>query len=141
MSSESNLLPLTPSVEVTDEQARTVDMLGEEGTRMLDALGSDTARSILAVLREEPATTSDVASQVGTTLQNVHYHMEQLQDAGLVRIVSTHYSSRGAEMDVYAVDGAPLMLVCGDREQINSVHDATERLPDDQRQAATVKSD
>jgi DNA-binding transcriptional ArsR family regulator len=130
MSSESNLLPLTPSVEITDEQPRTVDMLAEDGTRMLDALGSETARTILAVLREEPATTSDIADQIGTTLQNVHYHMDQLKDAGLVRVVSTHYSSRGTEMDVYAIDGAPLILLCGDKDQINSVGGAPDSLPD-----------
>jgi DNA-binding transcriptional ArsR family regulator len=141
MSSESNLLPLTPSVEITDEQPRIVDMLTEEGTRMLDVLGSETARTILAVLREEPATTSDITDQVGTTLQNVHYHMGQLKDAGLVRVVSTHYSSRGTEMDVYAVDGAPLMLVCGDRGQIAPVGDAADSLPDEQSLAGTVNSD
>jgi DNA-binding transcriptional ArsR family regulator len=132
---------LTPPVDVTDDQPRTVDMLADEGTRMLDTLQSDTARTILATLREEPATTSSVADQVETTLQNVHYHMEQLEAAGLVRAVSTHYSSRGVEMDVFAVDGAPLMLVCGDDEQITAIDAAADSRRDDQQPAVPARSD
>lgn len=130
MSSTNSIFPLTPAVDTEDDQARTVDLFSEDGGRMLDALGSDTARTILATLEDEPATTSDVAETVDSTLQNVHYHVERLADAGLVRVVDTHYSSRGAEMDVYAVDGAPLMLVCGDDEAAATVEEAADSLGD-----------
>jgi DNA-binding transcriptional ArsR family regulator len=140
MAPENNLLPLTPSVDISDEQPRTVDMLTEEGIRMLNALGSETARKILAVLREEPATTSDVADQVGMTVQTVHYHMEQFKDAGLIRVVSTHYSSRGSEMDVHAIDGTPLILVCGDMAQITSAGDSVDSFSDERSQDETVTS-
>lgn len=133
MSSEGNPLPLTTSVEITDEQPRTVDMLADEGERILDVLGSDTARTILTALREEPATISDIAERVGTTLQNAHYHIERFHDAGLVRVVSTQYSSRGSEMNVYAVDGAPLMLVCMNNEQISPVTTSVDRKKADPR--------
>lgn len=128
MSSTNSIFPLTPSVDTEDGDARTVDLLSDDGGRMLDALGSATARTILAALEEEPATTSDVAEAVDSTLQNVHYHVERLADAGLIKVVGTHYSSRGAEMDVYAVDGAPLMLVCGDGESEATVEAAAGRL-------------
>lgn len=130
MSSTNSIFPLTPAVDTEDDQARSVDLFSEEGGRMLDALGSDTARTILAALAEEPATTSDIAETVDSTLQNVHYHVERLVDAGLVRVVDTHYSSRGAEMDVYAVDGAPLMLVGGEGDTDATVEEAADSLGD-----------
>lgn len=141
MSSKRNLLPLTPPVEVSDEQPRRVNMLADEGTQMLDALGSDTARAILTALCEEPATTSEISERIGTSIQNVHHHLGQLQNADLVRVVTTHYSSRGLEMDVYAVKGAPLMLVCGNQEGINLMDSTDGRATDEQPLAATVDSD
>lgn len=102
---------MTPSVEVTDERPRTVGLFTDEGHRMLDALRSENARAILDELNDDPGTISDVTDRVDTSIQNVHYHVDQLEEAGLVRVVETHYSVCGNEMDVYAPNGKPLALV------------------------------
>jgi DNA-binding transcriptional ArsR family regulator len=74
------------------------------------ALGSGTARTLLARLHESPEPPSELASALGTTLQNVGYHLGRLEAAGLVEIVGTRYSEKGAEMDVYAPVGSPLVI-------------------------------
>ena len=69
---------------------------------MLDSLTSKTAQSILVELSDEPGTPGEVADRVDTSLQNVGYHLSKLEDAGLVTVVGTRYSSKGREMNVYA---------------------------------------
>lgn len=69
---------------------------------MLEALSSDTARSIVLELSGSPATPGEVADRVGSSIQNVSYHLSNLEDAGLVTVVGTRYSEKGYEMQVYA---------------------------------------
>ncbi|WP_136591108.1 ArsR/SmtB family transcription factor [Salinigranum halophilum] len=74
----------------------------EEAGPVLDSLTSKTAQSILVELSDEPGTPGEVADRVDTSLQNVGYHLSKLEDAGLVTVVGTRYSSKGREMSVYA---------------------------------------
>jgi DNA-binding transcriptional ArsR family regulator len=69
---------------------------------VLDSLTSETAQSVLVELSRDPATPGDVADRVDTSIQNVSYHLSKLEDAGLVTVVGTRYSSKGREMKVYA---------------------------------------
>jgi len=84
-----------------------------EAGEMIAALTADTARALLARTQEEPATASDLADAVGTSLQNTQYHLERLREAGLVEVVDTWYSERGTEMSVYAAANDPLVIVAG----------------------------
>jgi len=119
MTSKDSIFPLKPELEVTDRKPQTIELFTEEGHQAIDALSSDTARRILKKLRDEPATKSDIADRVETSIQNAHYHLERLDDAGLVQVIGTHYSSRGMEMDVYAPNGTTLLIVGDD------AHDTT----------------
>lgn len=83
--------------------------LSDSGTP-LDALGSRTAREILTTVAEEPTTISAVAESVDTSIQNAGYHVGKLQDAGLVKVVDTRYSSKGTEIAVYAPTYDPLVI-------------------------------
>ena len=76
----------------------------------VEALRSRTAQSIVAELGREPATATDVADRVDTSLQNAGYHLSRLEDAGLVTAVGTRYSEKGAEMTVYARSVAALVI-------------------------------
>lgn len=71
-------------------------------TPLFDALASETARTILAIVAAEPRPVSDVAETAGTSTQNALYHIDNLQEAGLLTIVDTWYSEKGKEMDIYA---------------------------------------
>lgn len=110
----ARILPLRSKVDVQTDEPRVVDLGGEEAEAVFNALSSDTSREIYRVLYNEPATASDVADTVDTSVQNARYHLDKLQDAGLIDQVDTWYSSRGNEMAVYAATSGAL-IVSGDR--------------------------
>jgi DNA-binding transcriptional ArsR family regulator len=76
---------------------------------------------VLAALYEEPTVASALADRVGTSAQNVHYHLTNLRDADLVEVVDTWYSSKGVEMDVYAPAGDPLVLAAGREDRLREL--------------------
>ena len=96
------------------DEPRVLDIEGADAERTFDALGSETARSILAATYDEPRTPPEIRDTVGTSLQNVHYHIERLEDADLIESVGTGYSEKGNEMSVYAPCSEALVLFAGD---------------------------
>ena len=96
------------------DEPRVLDIEGTDAERTFDALGSETARSILAATYDEPRTPPEIRDTVGTSLQNVHYHIERLEDADLIESVGTGYSEKGNEMSVYAPCSEALVLFAGD---------------------------
>jgi len=123
----SSLLPLRSEPTTGSQDPRVVDLEGEDAEQVFSALSSSTARRIVAELHEQPQTQSDVAERLDTTVQNVRYHLDKLEDAGLVEVVDTWYSSRGNEMKVYApVDGA--LIVSGDEGTASRLRSAISRL-------------
>lgn len=110
----ARILPLRSEVEVNTDEPRVVNLDGEEAEAVFNALSSDTSREIYRALYSEPATASEVAETVETSVQNARYHLDKLQEAGLIDQVDTWYSSRGNEMAVYAATSGAL-IVSGDR--------------------------
>lgn len=110
----SELLP--SDTEVRAEQSgelRTLWLDSEEAGDLLSSIACDTARNVLTALHEEPATASEVADRVDTSLQNARHHLGNLEDAGLVRVADTRYSSKGREMNVYAPSEDPMVVFVG----------------------------
>lgn len=121
-----SLLPSKSEIE-RDEPTPQVVGINEE-TEVFTVLRTETARTILSELHDEPTAASDVAEKVDTSIQNAQYHLEKLLDAGLVEVVDTWYSSKGREMKVYAPTGGPLTLVIGDTESTESCRQALAEL-------------
>ena len=113
------LLPSRPSVDRDDVSPAMVDL--DEGIgKVLPALRSDTARAILSELYNDPVVASELAETVDTSLQNVQYHLDKLQEADLVTVAGTWYSEKGKEMKVYAPANEPLLLVFGGDEETDA---------------------
>ena len=111
----SALLPHKPPVE-RDTESQVVSLSDTDSDAVFTVLSSEAARSVLRELYRGPATQSELADRVDTSIQNVSYHLGNLTDAGLVDIVDQWYSEKGREMDVYAPSGSPLVLVVGGDE-------------------------
>jgi DNA-binding transcriptional ArsR family regulator len=116
----------TGESEAGDLQTLWLD--SEEAGDLLSSLASDTARSVLTSLHEEPATASEVADRVDTSLQNARHHLSNLQDADLVEVTETRYSSKGREMNVYAPARDPTVVFVGSRENDRGLLDSLRRL-------------
>lgn len=106
--------PISP-----DADPELVDF--EDADTIFEALASETARTIVGCLAEEPTTPSILAERVDTSVQNVTYHLRRLTDAGLVETVGTRYSDRGVEMDVYAPASDPVVICVGDDQSDRTV--------------------
>jgi DNA-binding transcriptional ArsR family regulator len=123
----ARLFPFRSETAAEEGHPRVVDLEGEDADAVFSALSSTTARRIYARLDEEPGTPSDIADAVDSSIQNVRYHLENLEGAGLVEVVDTWYSSRGNEMSVYATTDGPL-IVTSDESTATKLKEALSRL-------------
>ncbi|QLK27467.1 helix-turn-helix domain-containing protein [Natrinema zhouii] len=122
----ARLFPFRSETAAEEGQPRVVDLEGEDADAVFSALSSTTARRIYARLDEEPGTPSDIADAIDSSIQNVRYHLENLEGAGLVEVVDTWYSSRGNEMSVYTTtDGA--LIVTSDESRATQLREALSR--------------
>lgn len=115
-----------PAEDGGDLQTLWLD--SDEAGALLSSLSCDTARSVLTALHEEPATASEVADRVDTSLQNARHHLNNLQDADLVEVTETRYSSKGREMSVYAPASDPTVVFVGSREHDGGLLDSLRSL-------------
>jgi DNA-binding transcriptional ArsR family regulator len=127
MKSMARLFPFRSEPQIGEGEPRVVDLEGEDADAVFGALSSTTARRIYARLDAEPGAPSDVAAAVDSSIQNVRYHLENLEKAGLIEVVDTWYSSRGNEMSVYATIDGPL-IVTSDESTTPQLRTALSRL-------------
>ena len=78
----SALLPRKPPVERSGTDSQVVSLYDDDSDAVFSVLSSEVARRVLAELYRDPATQSELADRVGTSIQNVSYH-----HAGLVDVV------------------------------------------------------
>jgi DNA-binding transcriptional ArsR family regulator len=123
----SRLLPGRPDVSPEDAEPTMLALDDDRADEVFDALGSETARTILQSLHGDPRPASELTDEVGTTLQNVQYHLTKLEAADLVTVVDTWYGENGAEMDVYAPTDEALVLFAGEDPE-SSLRSLLERL-------------
>ncbi|UWG50857.1 Transcriptional regulator containing HTH domain,ArsR family [Halalkaliarchaeum sp. AArc-CO] len=122
----SGLLPTDSDPELVDEERglRVVQLEDADTDRLLGSLSSETARELFASLHEEPSTASELSDRIDTSLQNVKHHLSNLQEADLVYVADTRYSSKGREMKVYAPSDDALVVCVGDSSSLlDSIED------------------
>ncbi|THE64563.1 winged helix-turn-helix transcriptional regulator [Salinadaptatus halalkaliphilus] len=123
----ARLFPFRSETPAQDGTPRVVDLEGDDADAVFGALSSTTARQIYSRLDDEPGTPSDIADAIDSSIQNVRYHLENLEEAGLVEVVDTWYSSRGNEMSVYGTTDGPL-IVTSDESTGSQLKTAISRL-------------
>lgn len=108
-----SLLPSRLEVSPSPDGPKVLDIEGEDAEAAFDALGSETAREVLAAIYDDPRTPPEVRETVGTSLQNVHYHLDRLESAGLIEPAGMGYSEKGNEMTVYGPASEAVVLFAG----------------------------
>ena len=119
-----SLLPSTD--DVTGEQEGEIQVLGvdeDDSADVFEALSSDTARRVLTAIYDESARPSELADRLDISLQNVSYHLDNLEEAGVVRVADTRYSEKGREMNVYAPADDPVVVFVGTEERKTGFRD------------------
>ena len=119
-----SLLPRRVEADRRPEDARVLDIEGEAADRAFEVLSSATARRILTAIYEQPRTPPEVRDEVGTSLQNVHYHLDRLEQADLIEPSGVGYSEKGSEMTIYAPRSEAVVLFAGresDRSRLRRI--------------------
>ncbi|WP_115865318.1 ArsR/SmtB family transcription factor [Halorussus litoreus] len=125
----ADLLPSTSDASAAESaEPRVIGVDSDDADDLLAALSPRTARELLAVLHDEPATPSELAEAVDTSLQNAQYHLGKLEDAEIIEAVDTVYSEKGREMTVYAPADRPLVVFAGEDEETAGLKAALSRL-------------
>ena len=104
-----------------DEDVNVLTMSDAETGQVLNAVSSETAVSVLSMLSESSKVSKEIAESLDMSVQNVRYHLNKLEDAGLIETDGIRYSERGREMSVYRVAESPTVIVLGDEERLEDV--------------------
>ncbi|GAB7012537.1 ArsR/SmtB family transcription factor [Halolamina salina] len=125
----SGLLPSESDAVAADEAddeggTRLLWLDDEEVDPLIGSLSSETARSLLTALHDEPRTASELAEAVDTSLQNARHHLDNLQEADLVEVAETRYSVKGREMKVYAPVDDSLVVCVGNEAERSGLLDS-----------------
>jgi len=123
----AKLLPSRSAPE-PETEPRVIGVDSDEAGETLSALSSETAREMLQAIHDEPDTPSGLADRLDLTLQNVQYHVGNLEDAELIDVVETVYSEKGREMKVYGPADGPLVVYAGQESEATGLGQALERL-------------
>lgn len=117
---------LSPLHEVPQTAPDPPQVIGVEDAAadtVFAALAAPTARTILALLYEQPAISTAIRDEMNTTLQTVRYHLTKLAEAGLIEPVGTDTSESGTELTRYAPAKAAIVLVAGPGPEQRRVRD------------------
>lgn len=111
-----------------DESVRVVEINDEAASDVFQALSSETTREIFASIYDEPGTASELADQVDTSLPNIKYHLDKLQEVDLIEVADTWYSEQGNEMNVYAPTDQSVVVVASNEESQSMIKEMLTRL-------------
>jgi len=92
----------------------------ERAQKIAKAMASQTASDILRILSDSPKSLTEITEQLTLPLTTAKYHVENLLDAGLLRITDTKYSIKGREVKIYSLSDQ-LFIVAPDRSNVRSI--------------------
>ncbi|WGI17748.1 transcriptional regulator [Methanonatronarchaeum sp. AMET-Sl] len=118
----SSIFPLKKKPQLKLEDPDVIELGSEEAEVVLDALSSKTTREVFLRIYEDPCAVSDIASETGNSIQNIKYHVDKLQKAGLIKVTGTWYSETGNEMNVYSPLNEAIVLVASHKSVEETLH-------------------
>ncbi|MBI2102658.1 helix-turn-helix transcriptional regulator [Candidatus Woesearchaeota archaeon] len=102
-----------------------VDLNESKTKKLAETITSDTSRMILNYLTEKEGVESIIAKDLNLPLPTVHYHLQKLQEAGLVTVEEFHYSQKGREVNHYKLANKYIIIapkkVTGLRQKLRGI--------------------
>lgn len=75
----------------------------ERAQKIARAMASQTANAVIQTFGAGPLTSSEVARRMAIPITTATYHIENLLDAGLLKVMTTRWSEKGREVKVYGL--------------------------------------
>jgi DNA-binding transcriptional ArsR family regulator len=82
----------------------------ERAQKISKAMASQTASDILQLLAENQKSLTEITDKLDIPLTTAKYHIENLLEAGLIRVAEIKYSVKGREIKIYAVTDQLLIV-------------------------------
>ena len=76
-----------------------------------EILTSDAGREILKILLSESCTANQLAQRTGISLQLVKYHIDKMQDLGIVNVSKIEKNSKSHDMKYYVAEKFAIMIL------------------------------
>lgn len=104
MSAENPDDGLTEKIKILATDDEKIKSFGELFT-------NDSSREILQLLFNEEMTANQIAQKTDISLQLVKYHLNKLQDLGIVKIAKIEKNSKSQDMKVYSATKFSIVIV------------------------------
>ena len=78
-----------------------VDLNEKKTKKLAETITSDTSRKILNHLADKDDSEKNISTSMKIPISTVHYHLQKLQEAGLVTVEEFHYSEKGRVINHY----------------------------------------
>ncbi|MFH1408512.1 MAG: winged helix-turn-helix domain-containing protein [Nanoarchaeota archaeon] len=86
-----------------EETFLLVSMKEGQAKKLAQVISSDTSRKILDHLAKSDSTESQIAELLNMPLSTVHYNLQALLEAKLIKVDEFHYSEKGKEVNHYTI--------------------------------------
>ena len=102
-----------------------VDLNESKTKQLAETITNDTSRKILNYLTEKEDTEAKIAEALAMPISTVHYHLQKLQEAGLVKVDEFHYSQKGRTINHYKLANKYIIIapqkISGLREKLRGI--------------------
>lgn len=102
-----------------------VDLSDNKTKKLAETITSETSRKILNHLADKEESEANLAQELSLPISTVHYHLQKLQEAGLVKVEEFHYSQKGREVNHYKLANKYIIIapqkVSGLREKLKGI--------------------
>ena len=98
----------------TDELSENIKILATDDKKIKsfgEILSNDSSREILQLLFNDELTASQIAQKSAISLQLVKYHLNKLQDLGVVTVSKIEKNSKSQDMKIYTASKFSIVIV------------------------------
>ena len=90
-----------------------VDLNEAKTKKLAETITSDTSRKILNHLAEKDNSEANISTILNLPISTVHYHLQKLMEANLVKVEEFHYSQKGREINHYKLANKYIIIAPG----------------------------
>ena len=100
----NNSPEMTEKIEIFSTDDEKIKSFGE-------LLTNDSSRSILQILFKEEMTANEIAQKTGVSLQLVKYHINKMQDMGIIKVSKIEKNSKAQDMKFYTATKFAIVIL------------------------------